>query len=194
MTMKKTGFTLIELLVVIVVISILATLVVGGANYTIRVSRERRRDISCKALQTAIYRYRAEYNEWPGGVQTSSNAGRTHTFLGDDNKKVFGMLRAANDDDNPDHIHFLDETAFFAPAADGGAVKLSEWPKPERPDTQKAAPLVFAARSGRWTDKSGNYLYYRVTIDFDDETVTVDTKNNKNVDLFYDEDEEEETD
>lgn len=178
-TMKKNGFTLIELLVVIVIIGVLATLVVGGANYAVRVSREKRRLISCNALKTAITRYRTEYNEWPGGV-TPTKSKQSHTFEGKDNAQVFGMLRASNTKDNPDGIHFLDETAFFAPDGDGGATKLSE--------TKGNQPLVFLTRSGR------QYLYYRVTIDFDDDVVTVDTKgkvNGKEVDLFYDEDEDE---
>jgi prepilin-type N-terminal cleavage/methylation domain-containing protein len=183
--MKRNGFTLIELLVVIVVVSILATLVVGGANYAVRVSREKRRVISCQTLQTAIYRYRTEYNEWPGGVTPSKNK-KSHTFNGKENKDVLGMLRAS-DTENTDKIHFLDETAFFTPDNDGGAKKLSE--------TTGRQPLVFVARSGRWTDSDGNYYYYRVTINFEDETVTVDTKgrnkDGKFVDLFYDEDDAE---
>ena len=176
--MKKKGFTLIELLVVIVVIGVLATLVVGGASYAVRVSREKRRAISCQTLQTAIFRYRTEYNEWPGGATPSKNK-TSCTFEGDANKKIFGMLRASNKSDNPDGIHFIDETAFFTPDDDGGAVKLS--------DTTGDKPLVFVSRSGRWTDKNNNYFYYRVEIDFDNETVTVDTTKD-GVDLFYDED------
>ena len=195
--MKRNGFTLIELLVVIVIVSILATLVVGGANYAVRVSREKRRVISCQALKTAIYRYRTEYNEWPGGVQSSNNKDHTYTFSGEENKEVFGMLRAS-DKENTDKIHFIDETAFFTPDGDGGAVKLSD---PSVGTGRK--PLVFIARSGRWVDErvksKDNYLYYRVTIDFDDETVSVDTRGARqgddgkyhNTDLFYDEDETE---
>ena len=184
--MKKNGFTLIELLVVIVIIGILATLVVGGASYAVRVSREKRRTISCQTLQTAIYRYRTEYNEWPVPSKVNPSKTKSWTSNQDENKEVFGKLRASNKTDNPDTIHFLDETAFFTPDNDDGAKKLSETTGPQ--------PLVFIARSGRWVNKSGNYLYYRVTIDFDDETVTVDTKgrlNGKLVDLFYDEDEAE---
>ncbi len=182
--MKRNGFTLIELLVVIVIIAILATLIVGGASYSVRVAREKRRVISCQTLQTAIYRYRTEYNEWPGGVAPSK--GKTScTFEDDKNADVFGMLRASSKD-NPDGIHFIDETAFFTPDGDDGAMKLSE--------TTGAKPLVYIARSGRWMNKDGKYYYYRVTIDFDADTVTVDTKgkiNGKEADLFYDEDEAE---
>jgi prepilin-type N-terminal cleavage/methylation domain-containing protein len=178
---KKNGFTLIELLVVIVIIGVLATLVVGGANYAVRVSREKRRMISCNALKTAITRYRTEYNEWPGGSSPTKRDNKEHTFTfeGEDNAQVFGMLRASNKRDNPDGIHFLDETAFFTPDGDGGATKLSE--------TTGSKPLVFITRSGR------QYLYFRVVIDFDDDVVTVDTIKN-GVDQFYDEDEDEKLD
>ena len=178
--MKKGGFTLLELLVVIVVIGILATLVAGGATYAVRVSREKRRTISCKTLQTAIYRYRSEYNEWPGGDSTSGK------FFGNQNAKVFGMLRA-DSSANPDGIHFLDETAFLTPDGDGGAQKLSE--------TSGDRPLVFNTRSGKWTDTTGNYFYYRIMINYEDETVDVDTKNNNgDSDLFFDEDDDEQDD
>ena len=180
--MKKGGFTLLELLVVIVVIGILATLVTGGATYAVRVSREKRRTISCKTLQTAIRRYYNEYNEWPGGVEPDEHT-KSHKFCGKDNAKVFGMLRA-DSSANPDGIHFIDETAFLTPDGDGGAQKLSE--------TSGDRPLVFNTRSGKWTDATGGYFYYRVTINFEDETVDVDTKNNNgDSDLFFDEDDDE---
>ena len=108
-----------------------------------------------------------------------------YAFEKEENATVFGMLRASSRD-NPDGIHFIDETAFFTPDGDDGAMKLSE--------TTGDRPLVYIARSGRWMDKNGSYLYYRVTIDFDDDTVKVDTKgtvNGKEADLFYDEDEAE---
>ena len=180
--MKKGGFTLLELLVVIVVIGILATLIVGGATYAVRVSRDKRRVTSCKTLQIAITRYHNEYNEWPGGVKPGSNR-RAYIYFGKDNAKVFGMLRA-DSKENPDGIHFLDETAFFTPDGDGGTQKLSE--------TSGDRPLVFNSRSGRWVGTDGEYLYYRVTIDFENESVVVDTKSrNGDEDLFLDEDDDE---
>ena len=180
--MKKGGFTLLELLVVIVVIGILATLVAGGATYAVRVSREKRRTTSCQTLQIAIRRYHDEYNEWPGGVEPGSGK-KSHVFFGRENAKVFGMLRA-DSSDNPDGIHFLDETAFFTPDTDGGAMKLSE--------KRGNQPLVFNSRSGRWVGKDDQFLYYRVTIDFENETVFVDTKSKDGeYDLFFDEDDDE---
>ena len=160
--MKRNGFTLLELLVVIVVIGILATLVAGAAGYATRSARAKRMGISCKTLETAIHRYRTEYGEWPGGYKGKDTS---KTFSGEANASVFGMLRV-NSDDNPDHIRVLDETAFFTPDGDFGANKLC--------DATGDRPLVCQYRSGRWTKKdSDRYLYYKVTIDYDDETVTV---------------------
>lgn len=161
--MKKGGFTLLELLVVIVVISILATIVVGGANYTLRVARAKRKDISCKTLQTAIQRYHTEYNEWPGCSTTGS--GSKASFTGEANAKVFGALRASNTKENRDGIVFIDETAFFTPHGSDEAIKLSE--------TSGSRPLVFVSRNGRWTKDNGGFFYYSVKIDFEFQTVSV---------------------
>lgn len=163
--MKKGGFTLLELLVVIVVMGIVATIVVGGASYSLRVARAKRVAISCKTLQTALHRYYTEYNKWPGGGTPTKAKDYKITFSGDDNKKVFWALRAENSKDNPDGIHFLDETVFFTPDGNDGAKKLSE--------TSGSKPLVFASRSGRWTNKSGDYLYYKVVINYEHESVSV---------------------
>ncbi len=160
--MKKGGFTLLELLVVIVVIGILATLVVGGANYALRVAREKRVSLSCSTLKTAIHRFHAEYNEWPGGG--TPNSDHNVEFSGSRNANVFGSLRA-DSRDNPDGIIFLDETAFFTPDNDDGAIKLSEKSGPQ--------PLVFVSRSGRWTKRNGEYLYYKVVINYEYDSVTV---------------------
>ena len=159
--MKKSGFTLLELLVVIVVIGILATVVAGAAGSAMRASRTKRKDLSCQVLETAINRYRTEYGEWPGG---KSGSAESKTFSGTGNAAVFGMLRASSSD-NIDKIRFLDETAFFTPAGDDEAQKLSE--------TTGSKPLVCQYKSGRWTNKSGEYLFFTVVIDYDDETVTV---------------------
>ena len=166
--MKKSGFTLLELLVVIVVISILATLVVGGANYTLRVAREKRVNLSCKTLQTAIHRYHTEYNDWPGG-KTPGSDGEVE-YSGAENSKVFGALRISNTEappkGNKDEIVFIDETAFFTPDGSDEAQKLSE--------TTGAKPLVFVSRSGRWTNKNKKFLYYKVKINYEFQTVKVE--------------------
>ena len=172
--MKKGGFTLLELLVVIVVISILATLVVGGANYTLRVARAKRVTISRNTLQTAINRFYTEYNDWPGGGTPSKNNDYVVEFSGKNNAKVFGALRASSKE-NRDGITFIDETAFFAPHGEE-AIKLSE--------TSGSQPLVFTTRSGRWTKKNGDFYYYTVKINYEYKTVEVEAPG------FDDEDED----
>lgn len=159
---KKSGFTLLEILVVIVVISVLATLITSAASYALRVSREKRMKISCQVLETAIYRYRTEYGEWPGGY-TGTDASRT--FSGANNANVFDMLRP-DSVDNGDHIRFLDETAFFTSAGGKDVDKLSE-------TSGKGHPLIFVSRTGKPVDENGKYHYYTVTINYEDETVSV---------------------
>ncbi len=167
--MKKGGFTLLELLVVIVVISILATIVIGGANYALRVAREKRVNLSCKTLQSAIHRYYTEYNEWPGDGRRPNSDGKV-VYSGEDNKKIFGALRADNTEAPPrgnrDGIVFIDATAFFTRDGDDEAQKLSE--------TTDSQPLVFVSRSGRWTNRNGQFLYYKVTINYEFQTVKVE--------------------
>ena len=164
--MKKNGFTLVELLVVIVIVSILATLVVTGVRYAMRVARAKRVSQTCAVLKTAIVRFHNEYNKWPGGQKPKKDddKGYVATYSGADNANVFGPLRA-DSKDNPDGIDFLDETGLFAPDGDAGAVKLS--------DTKGNQPLVYPARSGRWPKKSGSYLYYKVEINFEFDKVEV---------------------
>ena len=169
--MKKGGFTLLELLVVIVVISILATIVVGGANYTLRVAREKRMKISCKTLETAIQRYHTEYNDWPGGGEPTKGKDGKYApveYSGAGNATVFGALRASNNKavpmGNPKGITIIDETAFFTPDGEN-ATKLAE--------KEKDGPLVFATRSGRWTTKTGEFFYYKVSIDYEFQKVVV---------------------
>lgn len=175
--MKKSGFTLLELLVVIVIISILATLVAGGANYAMRVARARRVQISCDALETAIHRYHTEYNDWPGG-KTPGASGKVE-YSGAENAKIFGALRDSNNNSvpkgNPHGITLIDETALFAPDGEN-ATKLAE--------KDGSQPLVFASRSGRWTKKNGEFFYYRVKLNLEFQTVKVDAPG------FDDEDED----
>ncbi len=164
--MRKNGFTLLELLVVVVVIGILATLVASGASSAMRAARAKRMTISCKTLETAIYRYRTEYGKWPGGYTGTATS---KTFSGADNKSVFKMLRV-DSDDNSNKIRFLDEATFFTPDDEGGAQKLC--------DKEGDVPLVCQYRNGRWTSRDNDrYLYYTVKIDYDDETVEVSAPN-----------------
>ncbi len=165
--MKKNGFTLLELLIVVVVIGILATLVSGAAVYAMRTAREKRAMVSRSVLKTAISRYRSEYNRWPGGYAEGWDD--AHTFSGENNQRVFSMLRVGSDD-NPDGIQFFDETAFFTTATDGRNTRRLSETDPETP-----TPLVYQSRDGRILDSAGNYYYYKVTINYSNETVSVET-------------------
>lgn len=158
---RNRGFTLIELLVVVAVIGILATITTGAAQYAIKSARQRRMAISCRVLETAIIRYRTEYGDWPGSYSGTS---ATHTYKGKDNASVFGPLRV-DSDSNVDKIRFIDETAFYT---EGTSKKM-------RPLAQTTGnkPLVFQSRDGKAVDSNGNFFYFKVEINYEDETVSV---------------------
>ena len=181
--MRKNGFTLLELLVVIVIIGILATLIASGATFAVRSARQKRCELSCSVLRTAIARYHTEYNEWPGGDPPTGDPDHDgdveKTFKGAENKDVFGMLRLGSPD-NRKGVQFFDETAFFTEAPGGGeARKLSET------DPAVRQPLVFLSRSGKVLNSRGEYHYYQVYINYSKDLVKVTAPG------FKDEDEED---
>lgn len=62
--MKK-GFTIVELLMVITVISILMTLVFASVKGSMSEARARHADALCRAVQSGLAAYHAQYDEWP---------------------------------------------------------------------------------------------------------------------------------
>ncbi len=156
--MRREAFTLMELLVVIVIIAVLGTIIMGSATYITRVARVKRAEATAAVLQTALYRYRADYNKWPGESKFSSMLAKGKaTFTGDDNKEVFDPLRQHNNDKN---IRYLDEsTLFTATSTKGPAIKLSA-------AGNSKVPLVFAKRDS-------TLGYFKVVFDVDIDTVTV---------------------
>ncbi len=65
--MKK-AFTIIELMVVVAIIGILLGIVVTASANSIRLSRNQRALALCKCVKQGIDNYRAQKDEWPGGV------------------------------------------------------------------------------------------------------------------------------
>lgn len=163
---SKSGFTLVEILLVIVVISILGGIVMAASSYITRVSRQKRYEVTRTVLKTAIYRYRAEYGDWPISNEESGNEKEDENAsdkisLGDDkNSEIFGPLRISSKQ-NPDHIQFLDESAVFT---------LDE-------NTKQIIPLIRAEKGKNmplvYVDKDRKRQYFSVTIDFVNETVDV---------------------
>jgi prepilin-type N-terminal cleavage/methylation domain-containing protein len=64
-TMKKNGFTLIELLVVIAILGILMGLMLPAGGAIINKAKRSTAKGDAQVVQTALMRYRAEYNAWP---------------------------------------------------------------------------------------------------------------------------------
>lgn len=168
-TMEKTlssssrkGFTLIEILMVIVVIGILGGIVMAASSYITKVARDKRTALTRTVLETAVYRYRAEYGDWPvgAGENASGDTDEKVTKSGEDNKSVFGPLRMSSSQ-NPDAIQFIDESSLFT--WDSGKKAIVPLMKAEG---GKDVPLVYL-------DRDGDMKYFSVTINFVDETVTV---------------------
>lgn len=147
---KKTGFTLVEILLVVAVMAILGTIILGAARYIAKIAREKRADTTLAVLDTAVQRYRSEYNEWPtpGG----------ETFRGKDNAAVFGRLRE-NSDDNEKEIRFFDETTLFTVDSKGKPISLAK-----AGDGDK--PIVYVSRDGK-------VQYFNVTYDFDIDSAVI---------------------
>ena len=162
---RRSGFTLIELLTVIVIIGILATILISGAQFVVRLSRQKRYDVSCMALRTALSRYRAEYNVWPLGGKVPDPTDFKVSFS-DDNAEVFNMLREDNQTDNPKGIRFLDETTMFT-RYNGNRTTLLRARLAAGSGSSKSFPLIYV------DPESGEDRYFHVTFDVDDETVEV---------------------
>lgn len=62
---RSNGFTLIELLVVIGILGILMAMMIPGAGMIMRKSKTATARTGAIVVQTALQRYRAEYNVWP---------------------------------------------------------------------------------------------------------------------------------
>lgn len=154
----NSGFTLIELLVVIAVLAILGTIIMGGARMMMRTSRKRRFTMTKEVLQTALMRYRAEYNGWP----VARDGGDAKVSFKGDNYKVFGPMRvgANSADQNPDGIRFFDETSLLTLQGDR-VVPLSSM------SGNSETPVVYVPVSGR------GHAFYEVNIDFELDTVKV---------------------
>ena len=82
--MRKRGFTIVELLVVVTVIAVLMGIVTTAASGAMAASRERRAQMLCSLVQTALATYHAQKGEWPeplggkvrsGSYSSSNNEG-----------------------------------------------------------------------------------------------------------------------
>jgi prepilin-type N-terminal cleavage/methylation domain-containing protein len=174
---KRSGFTLIELLLVILLIAILMGLVTTVAQSVVRAAREKRLQLTCRTLETALARYRDEYNMWPiprvastldGNYDPAWQKGSPYVYevSGDDNKKWFTMLRVTSANTfNPKKIPFVDETTLFTMTLNKTRVVLSTERKKDG-NENKAFPLVGVNRRGKT-------VYFKITINTDNDTVKV---------------------
>lgn len=169
---SKKGFTLVEILMVIVVISILSGIVMAASSYMTRLSRSKRLAVTKQVLETAIYRYRAEYGDWPLPENKDYSDRDDVVFSGESNKEIFGALRMANKKRNPDGIQFIDETSVFT----WNDAKKHPIPLSESLPRDAEVPLIYIDSNGKYKSESGRLNCYKVTFDFVEESVRVDLR------------------
>ena len=155
---RRTGFTLIELLLVIGVIAVLGTIIMGSAAYINRLSRDKRAAVTCRVLETALARYRSDYNKWPLGSLTPNNDYIVRVG-GKDNQEIFWPLRETNTMDNDRKIRYLDESTLFTVDEQGRSVRLDK--------SSGSQPLIYVTREG------SKVRYFSVEINVDTDTVKV---------------------
>ena len=163
---RRAGFTLIELLIVMVVIAVLTTIIMGSAGFLTRLSRARRAEVSCRVLETALARYRSDYDKWPLGTLTPSSSFIVKAS-GKDNRIVFGALRESSDEDNPRRIRYLDESTFYTVDDKDQPVPLDRQPSGKQ-------PLIYVTREGARV----KYFYVEINVDTDTVKVSAPELNN----------------
>jgi prepilin-type N-terminal cleavage/methylation domain-containing protein len=157
---RRGGFTLLELLVVIGIIAVLCTVLISGARYVVYLARQRRFEATARSLETALTRYRSEYNRWPMGSAAKRD---DYIYVAEtpaENASVFNMLRESNAGDNPKGIRFLDESSLLTVDSSGRRIPLARAGK-------GAHPIVYAGR------ESNKTYYFRVVFNVENDTVSV---------------------
>ncbi|MBM4164948.1 MAG: type II secretion system protein [Lentisphaerae bacterium] len=154
---SRRGFTLVEILAVLFLIAMLLAIAVTASQKVFRISREKRAAMTRNVLATAVYRYRHEYKTWPIPAATYQAGVYVYAFTNTLNQACLSMLRRDNTTDNPKQIQFLDESAILVEQA-GQVISLAA----------AAANCPFVYR-----DANNNRKYFTVTINVDDETVSV---------------------
>lgn len=157
------------MLVVIGIIALLGTVIISSAKYVIQLSRTQRFKATCRTLETAMARYRSEYNKWPMGTakRLSNDPKKANYFKfrvqGADNGSVFAMMIEDNRGDNPKGIRFFDETSLMTVDSHTRLPLSSAL----RQSAGKKWPLVYI------DPREGVSRYYTVTFDTDADSVSV---------------------
>jgi type II secretory pathway pseudopilin PulG len=156
---------------VMVIIAILAAITLGSAQYIIRTARQKRYELTRVALETALSRYRHEYNAWPipTGYTPDPTTYRVAIPATEKNAEVFDMLRDDNGADNPHELRFLDETTLLTEALTGGKKQRQPMVMARRAlGSGTKLPIVFV------DPQNGTSRFYRVTFNVNDDTVKVE--------------------
>jgi prepilin-type N-terminal cleavage/methylation domain-containing protein len=156
--MKK-GFTLVELMMVMVVMAIIATLATGAAMKSIKQAKEQRVNATSVILQMALMNYRTVEGHWPlaSGETTGTNK---VVFSGTRNAQVFAPLLEST------KREYMDASALLTKVPGLGVISVRE------ALAQKIAPANCPIGYPD-PEKSGEFKYFKVTIEFDYDIVRV---------------------
>jgi prepilin-type N-terminal cleavage/methylation domain-containing protein len=153
------AFTLVELLAVMTLIAMLAAVLMAAAHVVMKNIRKKQAEATAAALQTAVTAYRHEYNKWPIDPSLVSSIG-TNSVLSiprAQNYLVFDML-APTHAANPNHVRFIDESAVLV-------------------DVNGQRQWMYIGGYGHpavYVNPDGGITSYSVTIDVEQDTVSVD--------------------
>jgi prepilin-type N-terminal cleavage/methylation domain-containing protein len=156
--MKK-GFTLVELMMVMVVMAIIATLATGAAMKSIQQGKEQRINATSTVLQMALMNYRTVEGHWPLATGDTVSTNKV-VYSGTKNAEVFAPLLEST------KREYVDTSALLTQVPGLGIISLRE------ALAQKVAPgscpIGYPDPS-----KSGSFNYFKVTINYDYDTVYV---------------------
>ncbi len=85
---KDDGFTLVEMLIVLMIISLLLVIAIPNLSRNSEVAAEKSCDATIKLLQTQVYAYEIENNEFPTSLSVLKDEGYVDTITCPNNQPL----------------------------------------------------------------------------------------------------------
>lgn len=167
------GFTILELLVVIAIMAVLATLATGAAIKSVKQSRVRKVESTCRALEMALVNYRAQEGKWPFSPKSDLDEDPYDKNIrwahGEDNKEVFKKVYHGPGSAN--NTAYLDASALLT-LVEGRRVQLRAALGARKTDV----PLVYPDPSN-----TTKIRYYCVRYNTQTDSVTIERQDESHV-------------